>query len=138
MKEILLDAAKIIRQKAYSPYSKFKVGAAVLAESGIVYIGCNIENASYSLTCCAERVALFDAIKSGEQSFTAMAIVADTPGPITPCGSCRQVMSEFFNKETIIYLANLEGKEITVTMEELLPFSFEASDFVKDKGQQID
>lgn len=138
MKEILLEAAKTIRQKAYSPYSKFKVGAALLAESGAIYIGCNIENASYSLTCCAERVALFDAIKSGERAFTAMAIVADTPGPISPCGACRQVMSEFFKKETTIYLANLEGEEITMTMEVLLPFSFEATDFVKDKGPQID
>src|SRR5699024_6625884 len=107
MKNQLIDQAKLARTKAYAPYSKFLVGAAIFTQSGHIYSGCNIENSSYSLTCCAERVALFKAISAGETNFTGMAIIADTEQPIIPCGACRQVMSEFISNDIPIYLANL-------------------------------
>lgn len=124
----LIKKAKEVRKQAYTPYSKFKVGAALLAKSGKIYTGCNIENAAYPVSCCAERVAIFNAISAGENSFSEMVVVANTTGPVSPCGSCRQVMSEFFNKEMIIHLTNLQGETKTVTIEQLLPFLFEQKD----------
>lgn len=124
----LIEKAKKIRDQAYAPYSNFYVGAALLANSGKIYTGCNIENAAFSNTCCAERVAIFKAISSGERNFTAIAVVADSPRPVPPCGSCRQVMSEFFSEDTHILLANLKGESITFTMKDLLPFSFQDND----------
>ncbi|RKJ03524.1 cytidine deaminase, partial [Butyricicoccus sp. 1XD8-22] len=91
----LIEQSKIAREKAYVPYSKFAVGAALLAEDGKVYLGCNIENAGYSMTNCAERTAFFKAVSEGVTKFKAIAVVADTDGPCAPCGACRQVMSEF-------------------------------------------
>jgi len=124
----LINEAKTIRDRAYVPYSKFPVGAALKTKSGKVYTGCNIENAAYPVSCCAERVAIFKAISEGETEFVDMAVVADTDRPVPPCGSCRQVMSEFFNKSMPIYLTNLNGNTKTLTMNELLPFSFEPDD----------
>ncbi len=124
----LLNKAKEIRAKAYTPYSKFPVGAALLTTSGKVYSGCNIENAAYPVSLCAERVAIFKAISEGETDFSEMAVVADTGRPVPPCGSCRQVMSEFFDKKMLIHIGNLHDDQKTMTMEELLPFSFEPSD----------
>ncbi len=123
----LIEAAKKAREFSYSPYSKFKVGAAVLAKSGKIYSGCNIENASYGITNCAERTAIFKAVSAGEREFTALAVIADADGPVAPCGACRQVIAEF-NIGQII-MANLNGNIKIVTLEELLPFSFSASDF---------
>jgi cytidine deaminase len=123
----LIEAAKKAREFSYSPYSKFKVGAAVLAKSGKIYSGCNIENASYGITNCAERTAIFKAVSAGEREFTALAVIADADGPVAPCGACRQVIAEF-NIGQII-MANLKGNIKIVTLEELLPFSFSASDF---------
>lgn len=128
MKQQLITKAKEIRDSAYTPYSKFNVGAAVLAESGKIYTGCNIENAAYPVSCCAERVAIFNAISSGEHSFLEMAVIADTTGPVSPCGSCRQVMAEFFKKDMPVHLTNLHNETKTVTVEQLLPFSFQQSD----------
>src|SRR5699024_4730200 len=88
-KDVLIKEAIKIRDKAYVPYSSFPVGAAVLTESGNIYTGCNIENAAYPVSCCAERVAIFKAIANGEKTFQAMAVVADTNRPVPPCGSCR-------------------------------------------------
>lgn len=130
MKETLINAAKKVRDYAYAPYSKFYVGAALLSGTGNIYTGCNIENAAYPVTCCAERVAIFNAIANGEKSFVQIAVVANTKRPVPPCGSCRQVMSEFFEPDTKIHLVNLNGHTKTVTLEELLPFSFEANDMV--------
>ena len=122
MKQELLNAALSARERAYAPYSKFLVGAAVLAKSGKIYTGCNIENASYGLTVCAERNALFSAVGAGEREFTALCVVGDTEAPISPCGACRQVMAEF--KVPRIILANLLGDVKEYTLEELLPYGF--------------
>lgn len=124
----LIEEAKKIRKNAHVPYSKFKVGAALLTVTGKIYTGCNIENAAYPVTCCAERVAIFSAIAAGEREFSSMAVVADTKRPVPPCGSCRQVMSEFFDDSMEIHLSNVEQQIKTVKMEELLPFSFDAND----------
>ena len=122
MNQELLKAALDARLKAYAPYSKFLVGAAVLAASGKIYTGCNIENASYGLTVCAERNALFNAVGAGERKFTALCVVGDTEEPISPCGACRQVMAEF--KVPCIILANIKGDVKEYTLEELLPYGF--------------
>ena len=121
-KEELIIMAQGARNKAYAPYSKFKVGAAVLTESGNVYTGCNIENVSYGLTNCAERTAVFKAVSEGEVNFKAICIVADTEELTPPCGACRQVLAEFNISKVI--LANLQGASIEFTREELLPFAF--------------
>lgn len=128
MQKKLITKAQKIRNHAYVPYSKFPVGAAVLTTSGNIYTGCNIENAAYPVTCCAERVAIFKAIAAGEREFDSMAVVADTKRPVPPCGSCRQVMSEFFDANVNIYLSNVKGDIKTIAMKELLPFSFGATD----------
>ena len=122
MKQELLNVALSARERAYAPYSKFLVGAAVLAKSGKIYTGCNIENASYGLTVCAERNALFSAVGAGEREFIALCVVGDTEAPISPCGACRQVMAEF--KVPCIILANLKGDVKEYTLEELLPYGF--------------
>lgn len=124
MKE-LLHAAGQAREKAYAPYSGFKVGAAVLAASGRIYSGCNIENASYGLTNCAERTAIFKAVSEGEDKLLALAVVGDTPAPTAPCGACRQVMAEFGIEKII--MGNLQGGQLVMTLGELLPYSFGTS-----------
>ena len=118
----VLEAALAVRDQAYAPYSRFAVGAAVQAKSGVIYSGCNVENASYGLTMCAERIALFQAIAAGEREFSLLAVVADTPQPVAPCGACRQVMAEF-GVDTIV-LANLAGDVSVYRLEELLPAAF--------------
>ena len=122
----LMDCAIKARENAYSPYSHFAVGAALLCEDGSLYEGCNIENASYGLTNCAERTAIFKAVSEGHTKFKALAVVADTEGPCAPCGACRQVMAEF--KIPLIIMGNLMGNIKIVTIEELLPFSFSECD----------
>ncbi len=120
----LVKHAKLARTRAYVPYSGFKVGAAILAKSGNIYLGCNIENAAYSPTNCAERTAIFNAISQGEREFVALAIVADTAKGCAPCGVCRQVLMEFFDDEVEIYLANLQGDIAYRKISQLLPDSF--------------
>lgn len=129
-KNELIAEAKKVRDKAYVPYSNFPVGAALMTHSGEIYTGSNIENAAYPVTCCAERVAIFKAISEGHDKFIAMAVVADTERPVSPCGSCRQVMSEFFSKDVIIYLTNLKENTITVRMNDLLPLAFHSDDLL--------
>lgn len=124
----LIDRAIVAREKTYSPYSHFGVGAALLCEDGAIYEGCNIENASYGLTNCAERTAIFKAVSEGRTKIKALAVVADTEGPCAPCGACRQVMVEF--KIPLIIMGNLMGDIKIVSMEELLPFSFSESDVI--------
>jgi len=121
MEELIL-AAQSARQKAYVPYSKFKVGAAVLTSGGKIYTGCNVENSSYGLCNCAERTAIFKAVSEGALELVTIAIIADTAEPVAPCGACRQVMAEFgINK---IIMCNLHGEQQIATLEELLPYSF--------------
>ncbi|MEK4230037.1 cytidine deaminase [Solibacillus sp. FSL H8-0538] len=124
----LLKQSKIAREKAYVPYSKFPVGAALLATDGTVYHGCNIENAGYSMTNCAERTAFFKAVSEGVRDFAAIAIVADTERPCSPCGACRQVMSEFCKPDMPVYLTNLKGDVQQTTVGELLPGAFTPED----------
>lgn len=122
----LIQAAIEMRKQSYSPYSNFAVGAAVLSNDGYIYGGCNIENASYGLTNCAERTAIFNAVSDGKRNISAIAVVADTDRPCSPCGACRQVIGEF--KIPCIIMANLKGEYKKVTLEELLPFSFSNTD----------
>lgn len=131
MKEELIEAAKEARQHAYIPFSHFAVGAAILTGSQKIYRGCNIENASFGLTNCAERTAIFKAISEGERKIEAIAVVADTVGPISPCGACRQVLAEFCDENTKIYLTNLHGNTEQWTIEKLLPGAFQRSDIEK-------
>ena len=107
----LIEAAKEARERAYAPYSRFKVGAALLARDGTVFHGCNVENASYGLCNCAERTAMFAAIAAGYRpgDFTRLAVVGDTDGPIAPCGACRQVIIEIGTPDIEVILANLNG-----------------------------
>lgn len=127
-REELIEEAKIAMDKAYVPYSKFKVGAALLTEDGKVYHGCNIENAAYSMANCAERTALFKAFSEGERKFTMLAVVADTERPVAPCGACRQVIAELCPKDIKIVLTNLKGDIKELTLEELLPGAFSSED----------
>ncbi|SFP20904.1 cytidine deaminase [Salibacterium halotolerans] len=124
----IIDKAASAREKAYVPYSRFGVGAAVWTEDGQVFTGCNIENASYGLTNCAERTAVFKAVSTGEKKISGIAVTADTPGPVAPCGACRQVLSEFLDQDARIILANLKGDVNVTTMAALLPGAFEAED----------
>lgn len=126
----LVNAAIKGRENAFTPYSHFKVGAAVLLENGTIIDGCNIENASYGLCNCAERTALFKAYSFGykKEDIKALAVVADTDRPTSPCGACRQVMSELMNQETPVYMANLKGDVMILSVKELLPYSFSESD----------
>ncbi len=121
--EELVELAGKAKEKAYVPYSKFHVGAVLVTENGDIYEGCNIENASYSLTNCAERTAFFKAISEGERSFRAIAIVGDK-NPCYPCGACRQVMAEFCDKDFEIILSGDDGVK-AFKLSELLPYSFE-------------
>lgn len=127
MKEQLIQQALESRKQAYTPYSRFQVGAALLS-GGKIYGGCNIENASYGLTNCAERTAVFKAVSEGNTKIDAIAIVADTEGPVSPCGACRQVLAEFSDHNTIIYLTNLHGDVEEWTMAQLLPGAFQLPD----------
>lgn len=124
----LIDEAKEARKQAYVPYSKFAVGAALLTENGNVYRGCNIENAAYSMANCAERTAFFKAISEGEKNFKLLAVVADTDRPCSPCGACRQVISEFCPPDMKVVLTNLKGDLLETTVKELLPGAFNAGD----------
>lgn len=119
----LLAAAKKARENAYAPYSKYKVGAAVLSASGKIYAACNVENASYGLTICAERAAVAKAVSEGETKLLAAAVVTQGAKPASPCGACRQVLSEFGPNMTVV-MATTEGKTLTENLGHLLPHGF--------------
>jgi cytidine deaminase len=119
----LIKAAMAAREKAYAPYSRFRVGAALLTGRGEIYPGCNVENASYGLTCCAERVAVFNALCSGEKIFKAIAVVSDSADFCTPCGACRQVLAEFGGDINVI-MCNNRGEYTERVITELLPGFF--------------
>lgn len=121
----LIETAKAARLQSVAPFSNFLVGAAVKTEGGKVYTGCNVESASYGLTVCAERVAIWKALSEGERQFSELAIVADTSSLTPPCGTCRQIIWEFCKNATIV-LANLHGETQTCAIEDLLPRAFDA------------
>jgi cytidine deaminase len=123
-RELMALAQKACR-KAYAPYSHYKVGAALLGKSGQVYLGCNVENASYGLTCCAERNAVFSAVSAGETEFEAIAVATRNGG--SPCGACRQVLSEFA-PDLKIYIAGKDGRIKTTSIKKLLPGAFTPDD----------
>lgn len=126
--EQLIVAATAAREQAYVPYSKFKVGAALVTPTGQVFGGCNIENASYGLTNCAERTAIFKAVSEGQTTFSKMVIVGETEGPISPCGACRQVIVEFCEPTMPVFLTNLNGNTQETTVSDLLPGAFTGKD----------
>lgn len=127
-KKELIKEAIVARTLAHAPYSNFKVGAAILTKKNKVYLGANIENVAYSATICAERVAISHAFMSGvrKKDIVAIAIVADLPTTVSPCGECRQVMSEMLDPNTLVYLGNLKGKIKETTVAKLLPNGFES------------
>jgi cytidine deaminase len=130
----LIQAALRARLQSVAPFSNFLVGAAVKTENGKVYQGCNIESASYGLTVCAERVAIWKALSEGERNFTALAVVADTEVLTPPCGTCRQIIWEFAKGASIVF-ANLQGDSETFQVADLLPRAFDAR-FLKGPGQK--
>lgn len=125
----LIKEAEKARKRAYAPYSKFKVGAAVLSVGGEIFTGCNIENASFGLAVCAERVAIFKAISEGSTKFEAIAVIGDTDKPCSPCGACRQVISEF-GEDIPLIMANLNGDVKIKKIKELLPEAFGKNDLL--------
>ena len=129
-KEELVLQAQEARKLSYSPYSHFAVGAALLCKDGKVYYGANVENSSYPLCMCAERNALYNAYMAGKtkKDFVALALCAGSEEPCSPCGACRQVLSELFPSEAPIYMSNLKGEIEETTIRELLPYAFSADD----------
>jgi len=130
----LIEAATEARLYSVAPFSNFKVGAAVRTESGKVYTGCNVESASYGLTVCAERVAIWKALSEGERHFTQLAVVADTETLTPPCGTCRQIIWEFAKGADIVF-ANLKGESEVFHIADLLPRAFDAR-FLKGANQK--
>ncbi len=122
-REIVIEAIKA-RDNAYVPYSNFKVGSAIVTEDGSLYTGCNIENASYGATNCAERTAIFKAVSEGHKKIKIIAVVGDTADYTYPCGICRQVINEFANKDTKIIIAKNQDDYVVKTLEEILPGAF--------------
>ncbi|VTU01249.1 cytidine deaminase : Cytidine deaminase OS=Solibacter usitatus (strain Ellin6076) GN=Acid_5234 PE=4 SV=1: dCMP_cyt_deam_1 [Gemmataceae bacterium] len=132
MTDPLVTAATEARERAFAPYSKFRVGAALEAEDGTVIAGCNVESASYGLTTCAERVAVFTGVARGFRCFKRVAIVADTAALTPPCGACRQILWEFAPDAEVI-LANLTGRTERFTVRELLPRGFDAKQLAREE-----
>jgi cytidine deaminase len=129
--ERLRQDALAARERAYAPYSSFQVGAAVLARSGKIYVGQNVENASYGLGVCAERTAIFAMVAAGEREVRAIAIATGASKVVGPCGACRQVIREFAKKDTLVLLVTTGGERATHTLSALLPFDFGPQDLGK-------
>ncbi|WP_170752978.1 cytidine deaminase [Ruegeria lacuscaerulensis] len=123
----LKDAALLVRENAYAPYSNFKVGAAIRSASGEIYSGCNVENVAYPEGTCAEAGAIAAMVAAGEQELTEVYVVASSPQPVPPCGGCRQKLVEFGKREVKVTLASVEGSETETTIGDLLPGAFGAS-----------
>ncbi len=132
----LLARAREAMGRAYAPYSGFRVGAALLAEDGTVYVGCNVENASHGLTVCAERVAVAAAVVGGARQYRCLAVVTEGSGVVAPCGACRQVLHEFSPRLPIVSECNGERREWTV--DELLPAAFDAASIARDGRRERD
>lgn len=122
----LLDAAKSVRENAHAPYSNFKVGAAIRAGSGAVYVGCNVENVAYPEGTCAEAGAIAAMVAAGETRITEVAVIAASPTPVPPCGGCRQKLAEFGAGDVTVTMATIDGASETVTIADLLPGAFGA------------
>ncbi|MDA8345526.1 MAG: cytidine deaminase [Thermaerobacter sp.] len=122
--EDLLEAARAAQSRAYAPYSRFHVGAAVRLADGSVVSAANVENASYGLSCCAERAAVFTAVAQGARELREVLVVADTDRPVPPCGACRQVLSEFLPADAAVWLVGRNGRSSRTTMGEILPGAF--------------
>ncbi len=122
----LIKTATAVRLNAHAPYSKFKVGAAVQATSGVVYAGCNVENVAYPEGTCAEAGAIAAMIAGGDKRIAALAVIADSPTPVSPCGGCRQKISEFADGDVVVTLATTDGKVMETTVAKLLPGGFHA------------
>ena len=137
VEEMLILKAREARGRAYAPYSRFRVGAALLAANGSIYTGCNVENASYGAACCAERSAVFAAVADGQTAFVCLAVAGSGPGYITPCGICRQVLSEFAGDDfPVLLCAQNDYKK--VTLSKLLPFAFRTEQMKENHtGQDI-
>lgn len=127
----LLDAARDVRENAYAPYSSFKVGAALKSDTGRVHVGCNVENVAYPEGTCAEAGAIAAMIAAGDTGFTEIAVIADSPVPVTPCGGCRQKLFEFASPDATITLASLSGEVVTMAVADLLPGAFVKSQMDK-------
>lgn len=123
----LVDAAREVRERAYVPYSKFKVGAAVRGASGTVYRGCNVENVAYPEGTCAEAGAIAAMVAAGETRLTEVAVIADSPAPVPPCGGCRQKLAEFGAGDVVVVLATTDGAQLQTTIGDLLPGRFDAA-----------
>ena len=127
----LKDAARMVRENAYAPYSDFKVGAALRADDGNVYVGCNVENVAYPEGTCAEAGAIAAMIASGAHRILEAYVIADSPNPVPPCGGCRQKLSEFAARDVSVTLATTEGAEFRTTVGDLLPGAFDAGHMEK-------
>ncbi len=127
----LIDDAKAVRPNAHAPYSNFKVGAAIRAASGTVYVGVNVENVAYPEGTCAEAGAIAAMVAAGETEIAEVAVVADSPVPVTPCGGCRQKIKEFAGPDVVVTMGTLEGNELVMTVAELLPGAFDTAHMVR-------
>jgi cytidine deaminase len=123
-KEELLAAARRAREKAYAPHSNFRVGAAVLGSDGRIYAGCNVENSSFGVTCCAERNAVFVMVAAGEREIREILVIGDTEEFLPPCGACRQVIAEFTSPQVVVHMCDRAGTSRDTTVAELVPFIF--------------
>jgi cytidine deaminase len=123
----LLDAARAVRENAHAPYSRFKVGAAIRAASGAVYVGCNVENVAYPEGTCAEAGAIAAMVAAGEMRIAEVLVIADSPAPVPPCGGCRQKIAEFAGQDVRVTLCTTDGKELVMTVADLLPGVFTAA-----------
>lgn len=124
MADDLLQAARAVRERAYAPYSEFQVGAAIRSETGVIHVGCNVENVSYPEGTCAEAGAIAAMVAAGDTRLTEVAVIADSPTPVPPCGGCRQKLAEFGAPDTPVTLATTGGARISTTIGDLLPGAF--------------
>ncbi len=130
----LLDEARKVRERAWVPYSRFKVGAAIRATSGNVYVGCNVENVAFPEGTCAEAGAIAAMVAGGDTAIAELAVIADSPTPVAPCGGCRQKIAEFARPEATITMATLDGGSRVMTLAEILPGAFDAAQMERAAG----